>query len=57
MKLGKSLREQMYKPKMNIHFGICNKVAFSAPLWHENINAASKVLNMKEACVKVKLSF
>lgn len=48
---------------MNIHFVICNKVAFSAPLWHENVNAASKdgqkytILNMKEGCVKVKLSF
>lgn len=32
----------MSKPKMNIHFVLGNKMAFSALLWHKNINAASK---------------
>lgn len=52
----------MSKPKMNIHFVLGNKVAFSALLWHKNVMQLPKVVSntvlyMKEACVKVKLPF
>lgn len=61
MTVGKSWN-RMSKPEINIHCVLCNKVAFSALLWHKNINAVSKdinntLLHVREPCVKVQLPF